>query len=103
MSDRRIGNIQKSYDKIADEYVALIYHELRHKPLDRQIVGPIRFEGARSWDGLRYRLRAGALSRATYESKEREVCGVDISFGMIERARRLNPGIEFQQNPASKT
>ena len=26
-----------------------------------------------------------------------QVCGVDLSAELVERARRLNPGIEFQQ------
>ncbi|HEX4073202.1 MAG TPA: hypothetical protein VHX68_18620, partial [Planctomycetaceae bacterium] len=29
---------QSSYDRVADEYVRRIFDELRHKPLDRQLL-----------------------------------------------------------------
>ena len=38
-----ISDVQASYDQIADEYVTRIFHELEHKPLDRQLLD--RFAG----------------------------------------------------------
>lgn len=38
MRDENIGNIQTSYDRVADESVARIFGELAHKPFDRQLL-----------------------------------------------------------------
>jgi SAM-dependent methyltransferase len=96
MSDRVSGDIEATYDKIADQYVAHIYDELRHKPLDRQLLDrfALRVRGA----GMSCDVGCGPGHVARYLYQEgAEVCGLDLSQGMIERARRLNPGIEFQQ------
>jgi SAM-dependent methyltransferase len=96
MSNRKIGDIEATYDKIADQYVAHIYDELRHKPLDRQLLDRfalrVRGEGVSCDIGC----GPGHVTRYLHEQGV-EVCGLDLSQGMIERARRLNPGIEFQQ------
>jgi SAM-dependent methyltransferase len=76
--------------------VARIYDELRHKPLDRQLLD--RFALSVRGAGLACDMGCGPGHVARYLREQGvEVCGVDLSFGMIERARRLNPGIEFQQ------
>ena len=76
--------------------MARIYDELRHKPLDRQLLD--RFALSVREAGLACDMGCGPGHVARYLREQgAEVCGVDLSFGMIERARRLNPGIEFQQ------
>jgi SAM-dependent methyltransferase len=96
MSDRTINNIQATYDKVADEYVARIYDELRDKPLDRQLLD--RFAARVQGAGLTCDLGCGPGHVARYlQEKGAEICGLDLSYAMVERARYLNPGIKFQQ------
>jgi SAM-dependent methyltransferase len=90
------NDCQTSYDLVADEYVRRIFDELRHKPLDRQLldrlaarvrgVGPLCDMGCGPGHAARYLSEQGV-----------EVCGVDLSPAMVERARRLTPGVEFRQ------
>jgi SAM-dependent methyltransferase len=95
MVDDRTKAIRESYDRIADEYARRIYHELEGKPFDRELLsrfarevsefGEICDMGCGPGHVARYLQRLGA-----------KVFGLDISPSMVERARRLNPGIQFQ-------
>lgn len=94
MSAATTGEIQASYDRVADEYVRRIYDELRHKPLDRQLLD--RFADAVRGRGVVCDMGCGPGQVARYlHERGVRVCGVDLSPEMVERARRLNPGIEF--------
>ena len=96
MDDESTKNTQASYDRLADEYVRRIYDELQHKPLDRQLLGEfaVRVKGA----GCVCDLGCGPGHVARYLREHgAHVCGIDLSSELVERARRLNPGIEFQQ------
>jgi SAM-dependent methyltransferase len=87
---------QTSYDGIADEYVARIYGELEGKPLDREWLD--RFARTVTPLGPACDLGCGPGHVARYlADRGADVFGVDLSPGMIERARRLNPGIEFRE------
>ena len=87
--------VSSGYDALADEYVAHIYHELEHKPMDREWLarlaatvgtpGPICDLGCGPGHVARYLHEQGA-----------QVLGVDLSPRMIEQARQLNDGIEFR-------
>jgi SAM-dependent methyltransferase len=86
----------KTYDAVADDYVAHIYAELGDKPLDRELLdrfadavrgqGPVRDVGCGPGHVTRYLHERGV-----------DVAGIDLSPGMVDRARRLNPGIAFNQ------
>lgn len=93
MDVKRRKDLQNSYDTVADEYVERIYDELRHKPLDRQLLD--RF-AARVHEACDIGCGPGHVTRYLQE-RGVKVCGVDLSREMVEQARRLNPGIEFQQ------
>jgi SAM-dependent methyltransferase len=90
------SRLQSSYDIVADEYAAHIYDELRHKPLDRELLdrlaaqvgdlGPICDLGCGPGQVARYLRDRGAAA-----------FGLDLSAGMLAQARRLNPDIEFRQ------
>lgn len=90
------ASLRDSYDRVAPEYAAHIYDELRHKPLDRELLdrlaarvsslGPICDLGCGPGQVARYLHDRGA-----------SVFGLDLSDGMLAQARRLNPGIEFRQ------
>lgn len=91
-----IERTQSSYDRVADEYAARIYDELRHKPFDRALLD--RFANEVRDAGLACDMGCGPGHVARYlQERGALVCGVDLSFEMIARARRLNPGIEFTQ------
>lgn len=89
-------SLQNSYDRVAEPYAERIFDEFSEKPLDRQFldllaesvsgIGPICDLGCGPGHVARYLHGHGA-----------EVCGVDLSAGMVAQARRLNPGIPFLQ------
>ena len=89
-------NLQDSYDRVAEPYADRLFDELSGKPLDRQLldrlaedvggIGPICDLGCGPGQVAHYLHARGA-----------EVCGVDLSAGMVAQARRLNPGIPFLQ------
>jgi SAM-dependent methyltransferase len=88
-------DVQAAYDAVADEYVRRVFDELRHKPFDRQLLD--RF-AARVGNGLICDAGCGPGHIARYlRDQGARVCGIDLSHAMIERARTLNAGIDFQQ------
>jgi len=90
-------NLQQSYDRVAAEYVARIFDELKDKPLDRELLD--RF-AARTVEAneLVCDLGCGPGHVARYlHERGVNVFGMDLSGGMLEQARKLNPGIQFQQ------
>ena|SRR6266480_1182982 len=96
MNEEKISDIQVGYDRVADEYVRRIYDELRHKPLDRQLLD--RFAESLQGDGVVCDIGTGPGHVARYlHDRGGKVCGIDLSAAMVERARSLNPGIEFRQ------
>jgi ubiquinone/menaquinone biosynthesis C-methylase UbiE len=96
MIEQNTSDVQSSYDHVADEYVRHIYDELRHKPLDRQLLDKLAANVGSA--GLVCDLGCGPGHVARYLREEgAQVCGVDLSEEMVDRARRLNPGIEFTQ------
>jgi SAM-dependent methyltransferase len=85
-----------SYDRVAGDYVRRIADELQHKPLDRQLLD--RFAASVRNSGPVCDIGCGPGHVAQYLHQQGlDVCGIDLSSGMIEQARRLNPGLHFQQ------
>jgi SAM-dependent methyltransferase len=90
------NDCQASYDRVADEYVRRIFDELQHKPVDRQLLD--RFAERVRDIGLACDMGCGPGHVARYLHEQGlPVCGVDLSPAMVERARRLTPGVEFRQ------
>ena len=91
-----LRDLRDSYDQVADEYVERLYDELRHKPLDRQLLD--RFAARVRILGPACDIGCGPGQVARYLHKRRlSVCGVDLSPALVARARALNPGIEFRE------
>jgi ubiquinone/menaquinone biosynthesis C-methylase UbiE len=95
------NEIQKSYDRVADEYARHIFGELEHKPLDRELL--TRFAAAVKGKGAVCDMGCGPGHIARYlrdvggaGSDHLDVFGLDLSAGMLEQARRLNPDITFR-------
>jgi SAM-dependent methyltransferase len=94
--DPDLHDLKDSYDQVAEEYIARIFHELEHKPLDREILdrfaanvqglGPVCDMGC----------GPGHVSRYLHDQGV-NVLGIDLSPRMVELAWQLNPGIEFRQ------
>jgi ubiquinone/menaquinone biosynthesis C-methylase UbiE len=96
MIDEKVNEVQSSYDRVADEYVRHVSEELRHKPLDRQLLD--KFADKVRDAGLACDLGCGPGQVARYlHQRGIAVCGVDLSPGMVKRARQLTPGIDFHQ------
>lgn len=95
MAQHGATDCQSSYDRVADEYVARIFDELKGKPHDRQLLD--RFAEAVRDVGTACDMGCGPGQIARYlHERGVTMCGVDLSPGMIERARSLTPGVEFQ-------
>jgi ubiquinone/menaquinone biosynthesis C-methylase UbiE len=92
----KIRDIQVGYDRVADEYVRRIYDELQHKPLDRKLLD--RFVATIPPSGMACDIGTGPGHIARYlHDRGVNVCGIDLSAAMVDRASRLNRGIRFQQ------
>jgi SAM-dependent methyltransferase len=87
--------VRDSYDAVARQYVAHVYDELRHKPLDRTLLDEVADEA----DGLGpvCDLGCGPGHIACYlHDRGADVRGIDLSPRLVDQARRLNPGIQFE-------
>ena len=86
-------DVKAVYDAVVDDYVANIFHELRHKPFDRQLLDDL---AERAGGGIVCDLGCGPGQVARYlHDHSANACGVDLSPAMVERARALSPGIPF--------
>jgi SAM-dependent methyltransferase len=93
--DRR-ERTRVSYDVVAEEYAARIYGELSGKPFDREWLddfaqrtcplGPVCDLGCGPGHIAHYLQERGA-----------QAFGLDLSFGNLRQAKRLNSGLEFVQ------
>jgi SAM-dependent methyltransferase len=90
------NDCQTSYDRVADEYVQRIFDELRHKPLDRQLLDRFAVSVRDIGPACDMGCGPGHVARYLHEHGV-QVCGVDLSPAMVERARRLTPAVEFRQ------
>ena len=96
MDEGKTRDLTASYDRVASEYVERIYGELAGKPFDRELLDRFaeRLQGA----GPVCDLGCGPGHIARYlRDRNVEVRGIDLSPGMVEQARRLNPDIPFWQ------
>ncbi len=90
--------LQNSYDEVAEEYVTRIFHELEQKPLDRELLD--RFAANVRDSGPVCDLGCGPGHVARYlHDRGVNIFGIDLSPRLVEKARQLNPGIEF--NPGN--
>jgi SAM-dependent methyltransferase len=90
------GGIRASYDVIADEYARRIYGELKDKPFDRQWLE--KFAERVGSSGWTCDLGCGPAQIARdLRDRRVRVFGLDLSFGMLRTARRLNPNLSFVQ------
>jgi ubiquinone/menaquinone biosynthesis C-methylase UbiE len=87
--------IGKGYDTVARAYAARFSNELDDKPFDRDVLDA--FARRLAGMGMVVDMGCGPGQIAAFlASRDVEVQGVDLSPQMIEVARELHPGIEFQ-------
>lgn len=88
--------LQNSYDRVAEEYAKRFYDELDRKPFDRKMLD--WFIEKADGVGTICDLGCGSGHIANYlHNRDLEVCGIDLSSGMVKQAQKLNPNITFQQ------
>ena len=94
--DSRVAQLQASYDRVADRYAAEFSGELAHKPFDRKMLDWL-IEKAPGPAPI-CDLGCGPGQVAAYlDSRGARVRGIDLSAEMVACARRLHPGIAFEQ------
>lgn len=89
-----IRSISANYDRVASEYARRIFDELRHKPLDRELLDRFAASTAGRGDVCDFGSGPGHVARYLHDAGA-PAFGLDISPGMLEQARRLNPGLRF--------
>ena len=96
MDPQKLSDCQSSYDRLAEEYTSRIADELKDKPLDRMLLEEFaaRVNGASRVCDLG--CGPGHVARYLRDCGV-DIFGLDLSPGMLEQARKLNPNIEFQQ------
>lgn len=96
MDPQKLLENQSSYNRIAQDYASRIYDELNHKPLDRMLLDD--FVSRLNGNGPVCDLGCGPGHVARYlHDRGVDVFGLDLSPGMLEQARRLNPGMHFRE------
>jgi SAM-dependent methyltransferase len=96
VADNDYSETGSSYDQVAQDYADKYLHEFDHKPFDRELLD--RFAAMIPAGGRVVDLGCGPGQVARYlASRGVNVSGIDLSQQMVEQARRLNPGIDFQQ------
>jgi SAM-dependent methyltransferase len=96
MVEQSVDYIRKCYDAVALEYAERFVGELRHKPLDRELLS--RLANEVSERGEVCDLGCGPGHTTAYlHSCGVHVFGLDISAENLREATRLHPGVVFEQ------
>lgn len=89
------SEIQNAYDNTAEEYANRFFHEFDQKPFDRMVLK--RFADETKGKGHVCDMGCGPGEVAAFlHSLGSDVIGMDISEGMIRKARELSPQIQFR-------
>ncbi len=89
-----MDEVRDSYDGVAADYVEHVTGELEQKPFDRAYLD--RLATVLEGQGPVAELGCGPGHVGRYlHDRGVEVSGLDLSPGMIEEARTLNPGLQF--------
>lgn len=86
--------VEEAYDAVAEAYEAAIADELDRKPFDRDLLDRLagRFTGTVADIGC----GPGHVGRYLFDCGV-DVVGIDVSAGMLEVARRRNPGMRSER------
>lgn len=87
-------SLKSTYDLVAGDYAAHIFEELKDKPFDCVLLDEL---AARAGGGVICDLGCGPGHVARYlHERGANVIGIDLSPGMIERARAITPDVPFE-------
>ena len=89
-------SIRSSFDAIAEAYARAFVDELERKPFDRSVLAEFASSLAPGATILDIGTGAGAHIGRFFADRGFDVTGVDLSAGVIEVARRLNPSMRFE-------
>lgn len=87
--------IEESYDRIAEEYGRRIYDELKDKPLDRELLDRFAERVKGNGEVGDFGCGPGHVGRYLCD-RGVPAFGLDLSPGMVEQARHLNPAMTFR-------
>jgi SAM-dependent methyltransferase len=90
-----LTSVRDSYDKLAEEYATQIFGELKDKPLDQELLNRFASEVRGRGEVCDMGCGPGQVTRYLHEAGV-NVFGLDLSPGMLEQARKLNPGLRFR-------
>ncbi len=96
MKDPTLQIIEQSYDRVAEKYARHIYSELDNKPLDRELLTRLAARLQGKGEICDMGCGPGHIARFLRDQGA-NVFGLDLSPGMLEQARHLNPDISFRQ------
>jgi len=97
MNDATTEAIRQSYDRVAEEYARRLFEELRHKPLDRELLDRFARQVRSRGEVCDMGCGPGQVARYLKNADVPQVFGLDLSPGMLEQAGRLNPDITFRE------
>ncbi len=87
--------IASVYDRVCAEYARRLFDELEGKPADRDVLDDFAARVAGKGEVCDVGCGPGHIARRLRDHGA-DVFGLDISEGMLEEARRRNPGIVFR-------
>lgn len=91
-------SVRRSYDQVAQEYLAHLRDELDYKPLDRALLSAVLEETGTGDDGVVADLGCGPGHVAAWIARAgAQVVGIDLSPGMVRLGRENYPQVEFRQ------
>jgi SAM-dependent methyltransferase len=95
--ERSIEDLQQGYNSVAADYAELYFHELEHKPFDRDQLNCFITEVKGRGTACDMGCGPGEVARYLYDHGLEDVIGVDLASGMVRQASQLSPMIRFYQ------
>jgi ubiquinone/menaquinone biosynthesis C-methylase UbiE len=89
-------NVVNCYDVVAGAYAAELFDELSKKPLDRLLLKQFAAENKDRGKMIDLGCGPGQTTRFLADNGVNNIIGTDLSAGMINKAKELSPGLQFQ-------
>jgi SAM-dependent methyltransferase len=90
----RTDDTRESYDRLAGAYARHLYGELDHKPADRALLDAYASDLRGAGPVCEVGCGPGHVARYLHD-RGVDAGGLDLAPGMVEEARRRNPGMTF--------
>jgi SAM-dependent methyltransferase len=88
--------VKSGYNSTAEEYAINLFDELSKKPLDRLLLKQFAAENKLKGKMIDLGCGPGQTTKFLAENGVTDILGVDLSPGMISKAKELNPGLRFE-------